>query len=961
MVDRNLKVAAPVDLEDDDPFAELTRIMGFDPRQPARPAAVAPLAPVRQPEPEVAEDDFSIDLEKELMGEFGSDEELQASADWSEPAVMPQARIAVEPEVPVAVEQAAQEPEFEPFELDLSDELSDATAVEVEEAVQAAVKDVAVSPQPEAADDLELIDADAFAFDLEADEADAPVAVEPAVEAALPPVAVAAEAVEEEDFDTAFDAALADIDMDFAAGEQAAGEPAAAWEPVEDEEPADELAAGDLAAEEPAVFEAAAAQDDFELDIGELEFEEPQAEFMAASPLPEAEAYDEEEPAFEAVAEDDLMAELDQVLAGQPEAVDLESEPEPQTTWTQAPAEQARWVEVPAEAEPSLEDELNALLGNKPVATVPVAEQAAAPAWAPEAADPAFEDELVWDLDEAAPAEAVADVPDVDHDDFETALARGLESGETGGETWRAAASQVRHADPLAEIEALTAKYSAPEPAAPALPVADDFDFPSDVFDEAPDVETVDVSDQAVALADDLDLPEVGYDEELPPVSAYDDIDAEFAGLLNDMNAVEPQPARHAAPTAEAYEDDFRVAPYQTAAYAVAAGAAAAAARPAQARHEEFFDETAFDANDLPGSRPLQGAPQSLDGYDFDADFDDGAVAQQRDERPAPQRRGLMIGAVVGGMALLGALGAFALSFGGDGSTDAPAIVRADDQPIKVKPTNPGGTTVPNQESKVYDSVAGTSAATDPQQERLVTTAEEPVEMVMPPADEDVDIGDLAAGEAEAPAAKSEDRIEQILDEDQGAASEVAAVAPRKVRTMIVKPDGTLVPREDPAPVAVETPAQPEATASVPATTAGVPEMDATAPQEPALKPAAVETASTTPDAAPIAPQRPAEQPIDVVGEVKPDRVAAVSAPAAGAWAMQIASQPSEAAAQSSYQDLARRYGSVLNGQPVNIVKAEIAGKGTFWRVRVPAGSRNEAVSLCERYKSAGGNCFVSK
>ena len=52
---------------------------------------------------------------------------------------------------------------------------------------------------------------------------------------------------------------------------------------------------------------------------------------------------------------------------------------------------------------------------------------------------------------------------------------------------------------------------------------------------------------------------------------------------------------------------------------------------------------------------------------------------------------------------------------------------------------------------------------------------------------------------------------------------------------------------------------------------------------------------------------------------------------------MQIASQPSEAAAQSSYQDLARRYGGVLEGREVNIVKAEIAGKGTFWRVRVPA------------------------
>ena len=76
---------------------------------------------------------------------------------------------------------------------------------------------------------------------------------------------------------------------------------------------------------------------------------------------------------------------------------------------------------------------------------------------------------------------------------------------------------------------------------------------------------------------------------------------------------------------------------------------------------------------------------------------------------------------------------------------------------------------------------------------------------------------------------------------------------------------------------------------------------------------------------------------------------------------MQIASQPSVESAQSTYQDLARRYSSVLEGRSVNIVKAEVVGKGTFYRVRVAANSRNEAISLCENYKAAGGNCFVSK
>ena len=185
---------------------------------------------------------------------------------------------------------------------------------------------------------------------------------------------------------------------------------------------------------------------------------------------------------------------------------------------------------------------------------------------------------------------------------------------------------------------------------------------------------------------------------------------------------------------------------------------------------------------------------------------------------------------------------------------------------------------------------------------------------------------------------------------------------------MVVRPDGTLVPREDPAPAAVAA-AEPNDPApqrvAEPAS-----EATGTVPSQPALAPVANTQAAAqsanTPDSAPIAPQRPSEQPVNVVGEVKPDQVAALapSAPtaaASGAWAMQIASQPSEAAAKSTYADLARRYGSVLNGREVSIVKAEIAGKGTFWRVRVPAVTRNDAVSLCESYKAAGVNCFVSK
>jgi hypothetical protein len=76
---------------------------------------------------------------------------------------------------------------------------------------------------------------------------------------------------------------------------------------------------------------------------------------------------------------------------------------------------------------------------------------------------------------------------------------------------------------------------------------------------------------------------------------------------------------------------------------------------------------------------------------------------------------------------------------------------------------------------------------------------------------------------------------------------------------------------------------------------------------------------------------------------------------------MQIASQPTAEGAQATYQDLARRYGSVLEGRGVNIVRADIEGMGTYYRVRIPASNRDEAIRLCTEYKSAGGSCFVSR
>src|SRR5690606_16769189 len=109
-----------------------------------------------------------------------------------------------------------------------------------------------------------------------------------------------------------------------------------------------------------------------------------------------------------------------------------------------------------------------------------------------------------------------------------------------------------------------------------------------------------------------------------------------------------------------------------------------------------------------------------------------------------------------------------------------------------------------------------------------------------------------------------------------------------------------------------------------------------------------------TPDTVAVVPSQRSQQPAASSNASEPARQQAatqtpaatpVSAPAAAAptaaatseWSMQIASQPTAEGAQATYQDLARRYGGVLQGRGVNIVRADIQGMGTYYRVRIPA------------------------
>jgi hypothetical protein len=259
------------------------------------------------------------------------------------------------------------------------------------------------------------------------------------------------------------------------------------------------------------------------------------------------------------------------------------------------------------------------------------------------------------------------------------------------------------------------------------------------------------------------------------------------------------------------------------------------------------------------------------------------------------------------------------------------------------------------------------------------------------------------------------------VPEDQAAtarapSAEESAVGPKRVRTVVVRPDGTIVsstaapatasaagtssppPQSNtvaatettadtgppPAPAAVdERPPQPAKTQIAPteedtATLGddfeeGVPpdnEMDVAEP--PVRGTQRDDTASQTNNAGPISllpksgsAEKPAAKPTErQVAAIEPEAtVDDMPAPAAatGNYYVQISSQRSEGAAAASFREAQRRFPSILGDRAPDIRRADLGEKGIYFRARVSPGmSSAEASKLCSALKSAGGDCIVT-
>jgi cell division protein FtsN len=376
-------------------------------------------------------------------------------------------------------------------------------------------------------------------------------------------------------------------------------------------------------------------------------------------------------------------------------------------------------------------------------------------------------------------------------------------------------------------------------------------------------------------------------------------------------------------------------------------------ARSSQGGHAApSFDHGSYARSHVRSPEPAY-APQDQDAYGNEAYAQDyyadqaGHYAEQdydqsQDYAPVEKgrsRKGVVAIAAVVGAVVLGGAGAYLASGSAAITEGEPPLVKASNEPTKVQPQNPGGVEIPNQNKQIYER-ANQSGAT-----KVVNREEQPVDVQQAVRMSGSAVADATGGTVPGGAIRPQQTASLNLGE------------PKKVRTVTIRPDGTvagaeppaaqpatsaaamtLPPQAQPAPVQVAS-AQPKPAANTPAA----------APAAPAPTPKPVPAAST-PTSTP-APQQ--------VASVQPVAPAAAETTPTGGFAVQLGLANSEASAQTAFASFQRKY-SDLEGLPSLIRKAEVNGN-TIYRVRVGPLSKEEASSLCSKLQGQGGQCFVAK
>jgi hypothetical protein len=392
------------------------------------------------------------------------------------------------------------------------------------------------------------------------------------------------------------------------------------------------------------------------------------------------------------------------------------------------------------------------------------------------------------------------------------------------------------------------------------------------------------------------------------------------------------------------------------------ASARFAAAHPADEQPSYGYDTNAY----APPPLPHDMDPGMRPSYD-DQSYDDPS------ERAPSRRPFYLMGAAL--IVLIAGIGAVLVNRAGNTTSGTP-MIQASNAPVKVAPAAQAESQQAQQQQQAV-SVLDKSNTERLAASRVVNREEQPV---------DIQATARAARASEAGGSGS-----PLVGAPSGAtANNGLFPEPRRVKTVSVRPDGSVITGEmAPSPssaapssaaqrapsMALVTPPPPmppsRPVTSAAADRASIDRLAASAAQTPTPKATARATApvvanverSQTEAAAPATTRPKPAEAAKPAATAKPTTTApatTASADGAGAFAVQFAAPASEAEARSLMGTLSKRYGSELKGHRLTFRKATVGDK-TVYRVRAAGLSQEAASGICSNLQAKGGSCFVAR
>lgn len=170
-------------------------------------------------------------------------------------------------------------------------------------------------------------------------------------------------------------------------------------------------------------------------------------------------------------------------------------------------------------------------------------------------------------------------------------------------------------------------------------------------------------------------------------------------------------------------------------------------------------------------------------------------------------------------------------------------------------------------------------------------------------------------------------------------------------------------PGSDEADATSAAPAQAPPAKPAPSAIASVPAVRPTVSDQPAPTPTMAKPAPTI--AKPV-PAKPAPAPVAIatkpVAVPTPVTAAPATPPApSGGGLLQIGSYKSEADANAAWTAYKAKHGALLAGLSSDVKQVDLGAKGTWYRLRIVAGDKIAALTLCDKLKAEGAACIPSK